>query len=459
MNYYFLGICGIGMSGIAYIIKKMNLKDLVIGSDRFFDNNKNLDIKNKLEKNGIIIVPQNLEVYNKYKIDLIVVSTAISDDLLEIKEAKKRGIKIIHRSELLNEIVKKYKHSIAISGTSGKSTITALIGYIFYVGGKEPTIINGAIMNNFKKGNMLGNAIKGKNKNYVIFEADESDGSFLNYKPETAIISNISLDHQEITKLKELFFSFSKNVNKNLIINSDCENSNSIKFNCKKKIYKITKNKIPGNIKELKIEGLNISFKYKGNIIKFRYPGYYNLLNILFSIKVAEIYKIKKEAIIKALNTYKGLYRRFDIKLKEKNYLVLDDYAHNPDKIENFIQTITKLQKRNFFIFQPHGFGPTNLMFEGYVNTFLKNIKRDDYLILLPVFYAGGKINKIRDSYSIYKELKKNNFKNVYYIKERKKVIEFIKKKKIKNSVIAVFGARDNSLNDFANEIAKSLIK
>lgn len=452
MNYYFIGICGIGMSGLACVLN--NGQNLIIGSDRYFDNNENIDIKEKLLNSNIIIVKQNDNVFVKYKIDRVVVSSAVDSKSKDIIDAQRLKIKIMHRSELLSEIVKSYKHSISIAGTSGKSSITAITGYIFYTAEKAPAIINGAFMHNFKNNNLPGNAIVGKN-DFIIFESDESDGSFLNYSPETAIISNISLDHKNIDELKILFKKFSYKVKTNLIINNDCQILNKLKFR-KNKIYRISLKSELKNISNLKLNKLNIRFDYKGLAVNFKFPGIYNLYNILMSIKSAELYKIKKEHIVSALNNYKGLFRRFDIKLKTKKYIVLDDYAHNPDKIKNLILTLQHIKNYRYLIFQPHGYGPTALMFDEYVNVFKNNMTEKDWLFLLPVYFAGGSVDKIKDSNDIYKILKESN-KNLFYFEDRKELKKYLLKNIKENSVVAVFGARDNSLNDFAADIAAGI--
>lgn len=310
-------------------------------------------------------------------------------------------------------------------------------------------------MNNFKTKNLLGNSAAG-NKKFIIFESDESDGSLLNYFPETAAISNISLDHKKIDELKKMFKKFSMNVKQNLVINCDCPILKSLNFK-KINVTPVSLNTISKNIKNVRLNKLSIAFNYKGLKVKFNCPGKYNFYNLLISIKIAEFYKIKKEHIVKALNTYKGLYRRFDIKLKKKKIIVLDDYAHNPDKIKHLILSLQKIKKYRYLIFQPHGFGPTKLMFDEYISTFKNYLTKNDYLLLLPVYYAGGKINKVKDSYDIYKTLKDLKIKNVFYYKTRKNLLRNISNKLKEDSIVATFGARDNSLNSFAKEIGQEV--
>jgi UDP-N-acetylmuramate--alanine ligase len=447
MKLFFCGICGSGMSALSQI--SLLEGNEISGSDRSFDRGENKEIREKFEKLGIKIYPQNGSGI-KDDIDFLVISTAVEKTNPDIKTAEQKKIKIIHRSELLNEYVKKYK-TIAVGGTSGKSTTAAMIWHILKKTGLEPSVINGAYINSIKDDKLIGNAYLGKGEILVI-EADESDASITKYKPYVGVLLNISKDHKDVVELKKIFSEFLKNSNI-VVVNRDDENAYKVSFETKNKIYFSSKNI---KIKEKSIE--KTVFEFENEIYEIPLAGKHNIENAIAAAKTAEIFGINLKEGLRFLSDFKGIYRRMNIIGKYSNITIIDDYAHNPAKIMALIKTLTENSKKFILIYQPHGFYPTKLLKNELIETF-KNIRDDDILIFLEIYYAGGSVNKDISSKELVDEIKKYR-KKVVYFENRNEIINYILEMKniYDYDIIAISGARDNTLNDFAKEIYKKLI-
>jgi UDP-N-acetylmuramate--alanine ligase len=446
MKLFFCGICGSGMSALSQI--SLLEGNEIYGSDRSFDKGENKELKEKFEKLGIKIYPQDGSGI-KDNIDFLVISTAVEKTNPDIKIAEKKKIRIIHRSELLNEYVKKYK-TIAVGGTSGKSTTTAMIWHILKKAGLDPSVINGAYINLIKDDKLIGNAYLG-NGDILVIEADESDASITKYKPYIGVLLNISKDHKDVVELKKIFSEFLKNSNI-IVVNRDDKNAYEISLEFKNKIYFSSKN--------IRINGKSIEktvFEFENETYEIPLAGKHNIENAFVAAKTAEIFGINLKDGLRFLSDFKGIYRRMNIIGKCSNITIIDDYAHNPAKIMALIKTLIENSKKFILIYQPHGFYPTKLLKNELIETF-KNIRDDDMLIFPEIYYAGGSVNKDISSKELVDEIKKYR-KKVLYFENRNEIINYIIE--IKNlsdyDIIAISGARDNTLNDFAKEIYTKL--
>ncbi|MEA3307751.1 MAG: Mur ligase domain-containing protein, partial [Elusimicrobiota bacterium] len=216
---YFTGIAGAGMSALSQIAAMEGHE--IGGSDRDFDNDRNFSLRHNFEKLAIKIFPQDGSGISK-ETDVIIVSTAVENENPDILKAKELNIPIIHRSEFLADYVNRFK-TIAVAGTSGKSTVAAMIYEILEKAGKSPSIITGAALESIKRKGLAGNAWRGKS-DILIVEADESDGTIINYYPHMGVILNISKDHKDEDEIEEIFLKFAKHT-KNLYINSSALNA------------------------------------------------------------------------------------------------------------------------------------------------------------------------------------------------------------------------------------------
>ena len=448
-TFFFCGIGGIGMSSIALYLKKKG--HTVLGSDRLFDQQATSPIKTRLENAGIILFPQNGTSISSY-IDTFVVSSAIEDSIPDIKRAKELGLTIKKRAQVLAEILSEH-YGIAIAGTSGKTTVTAMVGHILHCCNKHPLMINGGISvntyNNEPSSNLLMDG-----DDICVIEADESDGSIELYTPDLAVVTNITLDHKTLDEIKPLFKDFLLCTQKGIVMNMDDEEScslhidrpNIITFSAKGNPHATLQ---ASDITE-SIKGMN--FKINGENVFLPMIGRHNIENALAAAGLCMHLDISVQESMKALQSFLGTERRLTQIGSKNDITVFDDYAHNPAKIQAALNALKPLGKRLFAIYQPHGFGPLRLMKDALIKTLTETLDDQVEWIMLPVFYAGGTVTKDISSEDIVAPLQQNG-KRAVALTTRDDVLQYVKKRACPGDIILVMGARDASLSDFANQI------
>lgn len=449
MKYYFCGIGGVGMSSIAEFLKFKGYQ--VCGSDRAFDLGDNLKTKRKLEEEGIALFKQDGNGVDN-SIDCFVVSTAVESKILDVQKALSLNISIKKRAEVLAEILHAHK-GIAIGGTSGKTTITAMTGHILYENKYDPVVINGGTFINTYNNNSDSNVILG-NGDYCVIESDESDSTIELYNPVISVVSNISLDHKPIEELMPLFSDFVKRTRHGTVINIDCQyaqtlknlHSNTITFSCDaQKNATLTATDIQKTQK-------GITFKVNSISVELQVPGLHNVQNALAAIGASMLAGISLEDCAKALSTFKGTKRRLERIGTAHDITVYDDYAHNPEKIAASLRTLQNPPHRLFSVFQPHGFAPLRLMKEDLIKSFIDNTTPQDFLIFPEVFYQGGTVTKDISSKDIVNALNMQN-RQAFFFENRADITDFIVQNIKHGDTVAVMGARDNTLTDLAKQI------
>ncbi|MEW6713881.1 MAG: Mur ligase family protein [Nitrospirota bacterium] len=442
LKIFFSGIGGSGVSAIAGFMADKG--HIISGSDRLFDKNPDHPLKKTLQLKGINIFPQDGSGIDD-TFDLAVFSTAVEHDQPEFIRTTSLGIPVKTRPEFLSELSASFK-TIAVSGTSGKSTASGLLAFLMKELGFSPNFIGGGRVKQFKSSSNQGNYLTGDSQ-YLIIEACESDGTIVNYKPEHSIILNLALDHHTIDKTADMFRELINNTSGMVILNADDENlgmvtgGDTITFSIEK----------PSEYRAHDIRYMHFSTDFSLNKIRFSLslPGRHNLLNALSCIALLSEFKIPLERIAEVLPKFRGIERRFDIYLNDEHGLVIDDYAHNPHKIYSLMQTVQKIRENICYIFQPHGYAPTLMMKDEYIDVFAKNLRTSDHLILLPIFYAGGTVSKEISSHDLAYGIKARGG-SVEVVMAREDILKRLHE--YKNYVI--FGARDETLADFAKEIA-----
>ncbi len=439
---HFIGIGGIGMSGLAQIMKVMGFK--VQGSDislnRNIENCKDLGIK--------FFIGQKKK--NIKDATILVKSSAIKGNNPEVKEAKKRKLPIYERVEMLSNIVS-LKKNIIISGSHGKTTTTSLVSKILLESKLDPTIINGGVINSIKNNAKLG---KG---DWAVLEADESDGSFLKLPINYSIVTNIDKEHIDYYKnFKNLEKSFIKFINKTppigkCIICIDDKNVKKLKKKIKIKnilTYGFSKNsdyqiiKPKYNLRKCKFDLIVKNFLGKKMVIKnivLNLIGKHNILNSVAAICVCLNLGIKIKIIKKALFKFSGVQRRMT-KLFEKNENEFyDDYAHHPTEIHSVLEGVKKVsnKKKITSVFQPHRFSRVNLL----KNEFSKSFKFSDRVILCPIYAAGEKISKKIDLLSFAKLISVNSNVDVIIVKNEENLKNYFKKNLVQKEIIIGMGA------------------
>ncbi len=436
---HFIGISGIGMSGIAELM--LDKGYLIQGSDISVNDNTK-----RLKKKGIKFFLGHNKKNIKYA-HAVVYSSAIKKNNPEIKEAYIKKIPVLSRADMLSELMKN-KKSIAIAGSHGKTTTTSLVGNIFNQAGLDPTIVNGGIINSFSNNNRYG---KGE---WMIVEADESDGTFLKLPHQISIITNLDVEHMDFYKSKKnLINAFEKFINllpfygttimcyddKNLkLLINKIKTRNILTYSIKNKnadvlIFDIIQNKLKTSFK-LKINNKIIhssNYKFTINAI-----GNHNILNAAASIVAAKLNGIKNKDINNALTNYVGVKRRFSFIGKKNKSFVYDDYAHHPTEIAATLSAAKSLKNKVIIVFQPHRYTRTKIL----IREFIKVLSKVDYLFLLETYSAGEKIIKGATSKDIFSKILKKN-KNTTYVKNISDLNKLMKPHTMSQNTIVFMGA------------------
>lgn len=447
-NIFFIGIAGAGMSAIAQYLAEGGLN--ISGSDRYFIDGEKNETREKLEAAGIKCYPQNGDGINK-NTGAVIVSTAIEDTVLEVKKSIELGIRIYKRSELLALIVEG-RRTIAIGGTSGKSTTAGMLFEILMNAGLNPGIITGAGLISIIKEGKIGNAKLGDPESWLIIEADESDGSIVKYKPEIGVLLNIDKDHQEIEELEEIFKTFKQNTKEHFIVNRG--NPYSAKLSASKE------NDFSANPEEgagykssdFLQDGFISHFKINDIPFTLKSPGRHNMENALAAVSVAEFLGVSPELCAEGLKKYEGIYRRNQLLGIKNGITVIDDYAHNPVKCGAAIAFCKLLSPKVIAWFQPHGYGPTKFLKDDFIKEFVNVLRDDDEIWMSEIFYAGGSAEKTISANDLIKEISAQG-KNAYFVPDRKFLLENLRPHFTKDCVLLLMGARDPGLENFSKEL------
>ncbi len=446
---FFIGIAGTGMSALAQYLNASGKE--VSGSDRYFNNNDAEEIRLKLEAENIKCFKQN-EVSIDENIDLVVASAAIEDSVPEMQQAKELGIPVLKRSELLS-LIADSKRTIAVAGTSGKSTTSAMLFQILEEAGYDPGIISGAGLVSLIKQHKIGNAKAGSGE-WLIIEADESDGSIVQYHPEVGVLLNIDKDHQEIAELLDLFTTFKENTKKIFIVNQENALAKSLSKNIENDFAETGEAGFIAT--DFKQDGLTIQFKINGVAFNLQQLGRHNMQNALAATAAAAQIGISLETCAKALENYEGIYRRHQILSTQNNVWLIDDYAHNPAKCAASIAACQAIAPKVIAWFQPHGYGPTRFLRTDFVNEISAVLRSEDEIWMSEIFYAGGTAVKNISANDLIMDIKAKG-KNAFFAEDRTDFFKAIETKLNQPVVILLMGARDPSLEHFAADMQTKL--
>ena len=453
---HFVGIGGIGMSGLAKIMSGLGFK--VQGSD--ISMNKNVE---RLKKDKIKIFIGHSR-HNVKKSTILVISSAIKKNNPEYLEAKKRKLPIFKRGEMLAHIVSLMKN-IVIAGSHGKTTTTSLISNIFAVSKLDPTIINGGVLNSF------GNSAKLGKSNWCILESDESDGSFLKLPQAYSIITNVDEEHMDYYKtlknLKNHFIQFiekTPSLGKSFIC-IDNKNNKEIIKKIKNKNYHTYGTNDKSNFK---IQNINQNKNFSSFDIKISLPGkkksylknikvpvmgLHNIRNATAASAVAYVIGISKINIKKGLNSFKGVQRRFNYLFKYRNSIFFDDYAHHPTEITEVLNGAKEVyhNKKICCIFQPHRISRVKNLKRQFSNSF----KKADTVVLCPIYKAGENIKLGFSYYNFAKEIALNSKVNLIMIKNQFELNKFVNQNIFDCQIVIGMGA--GSISNWMRQLPKTL--
>lgn len=445
MKIHFSGIGGSGVSAIAGFMSEAG--HTVSGSDRAFDSHPDHPARLALIAQGAALYPQDGSGVVE-GLDLLVISTAVEPDNPELVKARSLGIRVMTRPAYLAGLVAAHR-TVAVAGTSGKSTVSGMLAYAMREAGLSPNFIGGGRVLQFQDASHAGNFITGGSDALVI-EACESDGSIVHYAPEHTIILNLDDDHHGIDETAAMFRTLLSRTRGFKIINADDARLTAI---APPDAIGFSMDALSRyQARDLVLRPFGSEFTVNGQRYRLSIPGRYNVQNALSVIAMLSELGISGAAIAAACERFSGIGRRFEVHLNEGRFLVIDDYAHNPHKIASMMAAAREVRDSICYIFQPHGFAPTRQMREGYIEAFSSVLRPADHLMLLPIFYAGGTVARDISS-DVLAEGIRSRGGSVEVVSTRDELIGRVGKW----DGYIVMGARDETLSQLAARIARAL--
>lgn len=441
-SVHFTGIFGTGMSALAQYLRFQGIA--VSGSDRLLGSDDTASMQRMLEGLGCTIVAQDGSGVGA-DTEAVCVSTAIEESNPDIAAARAACLPIVHRSDLLAAIIAS-KRTIAVAGTSGKSTVTSMIFEFLTACGKSPSLVSGAPLRRLERQGLIGNAFSG-GSDLLVVEADESDGTLIKYFPECAVVLNISKDHKDIDEIKG-FFERLLSQSTWTAVNSD----DPILAALPATVGFGRNNSASWRPDDE--EPLATSVKLFRNGIEYHLPlpGGHNLENLRAALCVCEHFGCEGPALADAVRNFEGVARRFAVTGTKQNVYVVDDFAHNPAKIAAAVNAARGLSDRIIAVYQPHGFGPTRFLKDEYIATMRTIFRQDDSLYLLPIYYAGGTAQRDICSEDIIEGLGPVSF-NAQAVKDRDELLNRLKVDARPGDCVLVMGARDPSLSSLVRKV------
>ena len=448
-RFHYAGLGGAGMSALAQF--QVMTRGRASGSDRAFDHGEREGLRAQLERLGIDVLPQDGSGLGSDCVALVV-STAVEDSIPDVASARAKGIPIIHRSELLAYFVAQ-RRSIAVTGTSGKSTVAAMVFAILSGAGRDPSVITGADLPELEAQGLPGNAFAG-DTDLLVVEADESDGSLVRYAPAIGVVLNLQRDHKEMTEVAAMFATLRARAREALVV-GDAENldpfaGGAVRFGFGARAD------IRGE--DVELGPASSRFRVGAGVFTLPVPGAHNVANALAAIATCRILGVALEEMVSPLASFRGIGRRFQTVGRAHGVEVIDDFAHNADKIAAAIRTAKLRSSRVLAIYQPHGYGPTRFLRRDFVATFTRELAADDRLWMLEVFYAGGTATRDFSAADIVAEIGALGVQ-AEFAPSREFLAARIAQEARPGDLVLMMGARDPSLSALARAILASIEK
>ncbi len=460
--WFFCGIGGSGMQPLAAILKGRGAE--VAGSDRSFDQGRTPEKFAALERQGFTLFPQDGSGITS-EAQVLVASAAVEDTVPEMKRAKELGLPRLTRADLNAALFNASGTGVAIAGTSGKSTVTGMLGWILEDAGRAPTIMNGAVMKNFvSEDRPFASAVVGSPDLYVS-EVDESDGSIAQYRPEVGVLLNVSLDHKSMEELRVLFADYLE-ASHIAVINADDDEALELLEHADEAITfgigdrGATIGVRPGSRADGPMRQAALVVDRRDDSehsLVLNMPGRHNLSNALAAIAGANACGVSVADAVAALARFKGLARRFDIVgTSASGVTVIDDFGHNPEKCAATLRTLRSSPGRVLAFFQPHGYGPLRQMGAELAQTFARELGSDDITLLCDPVYFGGTVDRSEGSERIVDLIAKAGGKAIH-INTREGCGDWLVANAQSGDRIVIMGARDDTLSLFAADILQRL--
>jgi UDP-N-acetylmuramate--alanine ligase len=457
---FFCGIGGSGMLPLASIVRATGAR--VSGSDRSLDAGRVANKFAYLRSLGIGLFPQDGSGLQPGM--TLVTSAAVEETVPDVVRARELGLEHLTRPQFLAQLLNAAHHSVAVGGTSGKSTVTGMIGWILHATHRQPTVMNGAVMKNFVTPSApFASALVGDPELFVS-EVDESDGSIALYRPEVAVLTNISLDHKEMGELRSLFAAFLLRSRK-AVVNLDDPETRAI-------ADVVPADQCIGygfDSPGATFMGRNLALEPHGSTftvisgdeqqdVRLSVPGRHNASNALAAIAAARVLGVPLADAAQAIGRFEGLKRRLETVGQAAGVTVIDDFAHNPDKIDATLVTLRAQPGRLLIMFQPHGYGPLSKMGDELAASLAGGMAPDDRLYLPDPVYQGGTVERTRGSDWLAEQVRGKGAK-AEHIRERVAIGETLLAEAREGDRIVIMGARDDSLSEFAADLIERLLE
>ncbi|GLH67134.1 L,D-transpeptidase family protein [Geothrix edaphica] len=448
---HFAGVAGSGMSALAQFAALKGGR--ASGSDRTFDRNQRPEARAQLEALGVVIHPQDGSGLEG-DCAALVVSTAVEEEVPDVVAARRLGVPVLHRSELLAHLVARYR-TVAVTGTSGKSTTVAMVFEILRGAGLDPSVITGGELVALQREGRWGNAWAGAS-DLLVIEADESDGSVVRYHPAVGVILNLQKDHKEMDAVAGMFRLFRAQVREAAVVG---EAENLREFAAGAATFGF------GEGAGLRAEGLSLGAErsaFRVGRTNFVIPvtGLHNVENALAALGACQALGVRLEAMAAPLAAFQGVARRFQVLGARQGITVVDDFGHNPAKVSASIRAahlrVAAAGGRVLAVFQPHGFGPLKFLRAEFVEAFTAELAPRDHLWFLDVFYAGGTASRDITSAEVVADIAARGVATEL-ASSRDWLVDRLAAEANSGDLILVMGARDPSLTDLAKAILGAL--
>jgi len=444
---HFAGVAGSGMSALAQFVAMKG--GAASGSDRAFDRGQQPAARTKLAALGIGIHPQDGGGIEG-GCAALVVSTAVEDTVPDVAAAKRLGVPILHRSELLAHLVARHR-TIAVTGTSGKSTTTAMVFELLRGAGRDPSLITGGDLLALQAQGLWGNAFVG-GSDLLVIEADESDGSVVRYHPAVGVVLNLQKDHNEEAVVAAMLAAFRDNTREALVL-GEASNLDPLREGATTFGFGAG-----GGVRgtEVALAAEISRFAVDGVAFELGVPGRHNIENALAALGACRAVGVPLAECVAPMRAFQGVGRRFQVLGTRGGVTVVDDFGHNPDKIAASLAAARLRADRILAVFQPHGFGPLRFLRADFAAMFAVELRPQDRLWLLEAHYAGGTVTRDVSGADLVADLQARGCPAVFAA-SREALLEALAAEARPGDLVLVMGARDPSLTDLAKGILARL--
>src|SRR5215475_10034192 len=460
-DYFFCGVGGSGMTPLALIVQARGGR--VEGSDRALDQGRNAERFDFLRARGVLLHPQDGSSISRAS-QVLVTSAAVEETVPDVQAARRVGAAVITRARLLAQLFNSAGLGVGVAGTSGKSTTVGMIGWVLHCAGKSPTIMNGADMKNFIDADSPFASARVGDGDIFVSEVDESDGSIAFFEPRVAVVNNVSLDHKSLDELRTLFCGFIAKA-QTVVLNLDNAETAALSVDLKPgqavtyslratQAHLLASSPVPSPT--------GIAFQVKARDtgeaveVALKVPGLHNVDNALAALSVAKACGVGLAAAAAHLGEFSGIRRRLEVVGTVNEITVIDDFAHNPDKISATLKTMHAFPGRLLLMFQPHGYGPIRLMRHALVDCFTNGLRDEDVLVMPEPIYFGGTVDRSVGSREIICEIERHGRK-VFAFPDRSACGDVLVRLARRGDRIVVMGARDDSLSQFAHDLVQRI--